>query len=78
MTGDGNNNGRNLSSSDVRLVAFALVAIVGAVLLLDFIGQILIPEYHRTDSAIFGIIVGGLTSIIIGRAIWPRNGGGGV
>lgn len=77
MTGDGN-NGKNLSSSDVRTVVFAMVAIVAAVLFLDFVGQAVIPGYARTDSAIFGIIVGGVTSIIIGRAIWPKNGGNGV
>lgn len=75
--GNGNGNRSGLSPNDIRLVVFALVAIVGAVLMLDFIGSAFITDFTRTDSTIFGVIIGGVTSIIIGRAIWPRNGGGG-
>lgn len=59
-----------MSGRDIRVVVYALTAIVGAILVLDRLGELLVTDYETTESTIVGIIAGAITALAVGRSIW--------
>lgn len=67
-----------MSGSDIRVIAYAITALVIALLLVDRIGSFFDHDYQTTEVTVITTLVGGVVALAIGRAIWPRNGGNGM